>query len=76
MKLKDRNLIMLIGIVLGALLGGIVALVFLRRSKEGGRLGLEDVSWRDLIGLIGPILALGRHFSKMSRRGISKPNIL
>lgn len=76
MRPRDRNLTILTGVLLGALLGTAVALILVRRSKEGARLSLSEVSWRDLLRLIGPIFALGRQLLEMSRREISKPDML
>jgi len=65
------------GILLGASLGGIVALVFLRRRfKEERTLGLREVPWRDVMKLIGPIFALARQLLEMSRRQVSELDIL
>ena len=50
MKTKSWNLAILVGIVLGASLGGIVALiVFRRRAKEGPGLAFKEIPWSDLI---------------------------
>jgi hypothetical protein len=76
-KTKSWNLAILMGIVLGASLGGIVALiVFRRRSKEGPGLAFKEIPWSDLIRLMGPIFALGRQLLQMGRREISKPDTL
>ncbi len=76
MKTKSWNPAIFMGIVLGASLGGIVALIVIRRrSKEGPGLGFREIPWRDLIRLMGPIFALGRQLLKMSRREVSKPDI-
>jgi hypothetical protein len=73
---RDRNLTILMGVLLGASLGAMVALILVRRSREGAKLSLREVSWRDLMKLIGPIFAVGRQLLEMSRREISKPDML
>jgi hypothetical protein len=77
MKTKGWNLPILLGILLGASLGGIVAFVIVhRRSEEGAGLGVGEVRWRDLIGLIGPVFALGRQLLEIGRREVSKHDML
>lgn len=76
MKTKSWNLAILIAILLGASLGGIVALVLVRRrSKEGAGLSFRELPWRDLMKLIGPMSALVRQLLEMSRREISKADM-
>jgi len=58
----------LLGIVLGASLGAVAALVLLRRSRRGTELGLRDIPWREVMTLMGPIVALSRRLIEMSRR--------
>lgn len=76
MSRKTWNPVILLGIVLGASLGGIIALILIRRSKESTPLGLRDIPWRDLILLSGPIIALVRRLMQMSRRELTPPNTL
>jgi len=73
---RDRNLGILLGVLLGALLGGAIALLLVRRFKEGATLSLSEVSWTDLLKLLGPVLALGRQLLEMGRREISKSDML
>jgi len=76
-KTRSWNLVILMGILLGASLAGIVALVLLRRRfKEEPALGLREVPWRDVMKLIGPIFALARQLLEMSRRQVSELDIL
>ncbi len=76
MKTKGWNPVVLAGILLGASLGGILALIIVRqRSKDGPGLGFREVPWRDLIKLFGPIFALGRQLLEMSRREVSRPDL-
>jgi hypothetical protein len=67
-KTRNWNPAILLGIVLGASLGAIAALVLLRRSRRGSELGLRDIPWRELMTLMGPIVALSRRLIEMSRR--------
>ncbi len=76
MSRKTWNPAILLGIVLGASLGGIIALILIRRSKQSTPLGLRDIPWRDLILLSGPIIALVRRLIQMSRRELSAPDTL
>ena len=76
MTSRDRNLTILTGLLIGASLGAVVALILVRRFREGADLSLGEVSWRDLTKLIGPAFALGRQLLEMSRRQISKPAML
>lgn len=76
MSRKTWNPVILLGTVLGASLGGIIALILIRRSRQNTPLGLRDIPWRDLILLSGPIIALVRGLIQMSRRELSAPNTL
>ncbi len=76
MTRRTWNPAILLGIVLGASLGGIIALVLLRRSRRTYPLGLRDLPWRDLILLSGSVIALVRRLIQMSRRELSAPNTL
>jgi len=66
----------LLGVVVGACLGGIIAVILLRRSRQSTPLGLRDMPWRDLILLSGPIIALVRRLIEMSRRAVPAPDTL
>jgi hypothetical protein len=74
MTRRTWNPAILLGIVLGASLGAIVAVMLLRRSRRGDQLGLRDLPWRDLILLSGSLMALVRRLIQMSRRELSAPN--
>lgn len=76
MTRRTWNPAILLGIVLGASLGGIIAVMLLRRSRRSDPLGLRDLPWRDLILLSGSIVALVRRLIQMSRRELSAPNTL
>ncbi len=76
MTRRTWNPAILLAIVLGASLGGIIAVMLLRRSRRGDQLGLRDLPWRDLIFLSGSIVALVRRLIQMSRRELSAPNTL
>ncbi|NIN70070.1 MAG: hypothetical protein GTO63_36390 [Anaerolineae bacterium] len=76
MSRKTWNPAVVLGIVLGASLGGIIALVLIRRSKQSTPLGPRDIPWRDLILLSGPIIALVRRLIQMSRREPTAPSTL
>jgi hypothetical protein len=67
-KTRNWNPAILLGIGLGASLGAVAALVLLRRSRRGPELGLRDIPWRELMTLMGPIVALSRRLIEMSRR--------
>ncbi len=76
MKTKGWNPAVLAGILLGASLGGIVALIVVRqRSKDGPGFAFKEVPWRDLMKLIGPAFALGRQLVQMSRREVSRSDL-
>lgn len=76
MKTRSWNPVILLGIVLGASLGAVAALVLLRRSRRGAQLGLRDIPWRDIVTLVGPILALSRRLVEMSRRELVERDML
>jgi hypothetical protein len=67
-KTRSWNPAIVLGIVLGASLGAVAALVLLRRSRRGAELGLRDIPWREIMTLMGPIVALSRRLIEMSRR--------
>jgi hypothetical protein len=67
-KTRGWNPAILLGIILGASLGAVAALVLLRRSRRGAELGLRDIPWREVMTLMGPIVALSRRLIEMSRR--------
>lgn len=56
------------GMVLGAALGAIVALVMIRRRRSEGSMGLGAIPWRDLLTLLGPVVMLARRLTEISRR--------
>jgi hypothetical protein len=56
------------GIVLGASLGALAAIVLLRRWRRGTELRLTDIPWRDVMTLVGPIVMLARRLVELSRR--------
>jgi hypothetical protein len=67
---EERNwnpagLLVLVG---GGTLGVIVALVLFRRWRRGSGSGLRDIPWRDVITLMGPIIALARGLLEIRRR--------
>jgi hypothetical protein len=71
---EDRNwnpvgLLVLVG---GAALGVIVALVLFRRWRRGSGSGIRDIPWRDVITLIGPIVALARGLLEIRRRQVDE----
>lgn len=74
MKLKSSSLAVLMGMLLGASVGGTIAVVILRRSKGERRVGLTEVPWKELIRLIGPIVYLGRQLLRLSSRVESEPD--
>ncbi len=76
MTRRTWNPAILLGIVLGASLGGIIAVMLLRRSRRSAPLGLRDLPWRDLVLLSGSIIALLRRLIQMSSRELSTPNTL
>lgn len=76
MTRRTWNPAILLAIVLGASLGGIIAVMLLRRSRRSDALGLRDLPWRDLILLSGSIIAFVRRLIQLSRRELSAPNTL
>lgn len=68
MKTKSLNPVALIGVALGATIGAVLAVVLVRRWRRGGELGFWEIPWRDLVALIGPIIALARRLIQMTRR--------
>lgn len=68
MNTRSWSPAILLGIVLGASLGAVAALVLLRRSRRGTELGLRDIPWREVMTLMGPIVALSRRLIEMSGR--------
>jgi hypothetical protein len=66
----------MVGIVLGASLGAIAAVALLRGWRRGSRLSAMDIPWRDVITLIGPIIALTRRLVKMSRKELVERDLL
>jgi hypothetical protein len=74
-KTRSWNPVILLGIVLGASLGAIAALLLLRRSRRGAELGLRDIPWREMMTLMGPIVALSRRLIEMSRRELAERDL-
>jgi hypothetical protein len=62
------NPVGLIVVVLGATMGAVLALVLVRRWRRGGEVGFGEIPWRELITLVGPIVALTRGLIEMTRR--------
>jgi hypothetical protein len=75
-KTRRWNPIIVLGIVLGASLDAIAALVLLRRSRRAAELGLRDIPWREMMTLMGPIVALSRRLMEMSRRELAERDML
>ena len=67
MERKGWSPLIILGIVLGAALGGILALLLIRR-RRGGDMSLGGVPWRDLIALVSPLVVLARRLIEISRR--------
>ena len=67
MERKGWSPLIVLGIGLGAALGGILALLLIRR-RRGGDLSFGDVPWRDLIALVSPLVVLARRLIEISRR--------
>jgi hypothetical protein len=76
MERRAWNPAVLVGIALGASLGAIGAIALLRRWRRGSRLSARDIPWRDVITLIGPIVALTRRLVEMSRRELAERDVL
>jgi predicted membrane metal-binding protein len=74
-KTRSWNPVIILGIVLGASLGAVAALVLLRRSRRGAELGLRDIPWREMVTLLGPIVALSRRLIEMSRRELAERDL-
>lgn len=72
MRTRSWSMPVLIGIALGASLGGIIAFVVARRSREDRALALPQVSWTDAVRLIGPTIALVRQLVAMAKREVSR----
>lgn len=68
MKMRDWNPTILLGIMLGASLGAIIALIVIRRSEDRSSVGIREIPWRDVMLLSGPTIALTRRLLQMSRR--------
>jgi len=67
-KTRDWNPAILLGIVLGASLGGIIAVILIRRSEDRPSVGLKEIPWRDVVTLSAPTITLTRRLLQMSRR--------
>jgi hypothetical protein len=76
MERRGWNPAILVGIVLGASLGAIAAVALLRQWKRGSGLSARGIPWRDIITLIGPIIALTRRLVEMSRRELVERDVL
>ncbi len=68
MKTKSWNAVALVGVVLGASLGAVVALLLVRRWRRSNELGPAEIPWRELITLVGPVIALARRLVEIGRR--------
>ena len=66
----------LVGIILGASLGAMVAIALLRRWRRGTELRLTDVPWRDVITLVGPIIVLVRRLVELRRKELVERDVL
>jgi hypothetical protein len=76
MERRGRNPAILVGIVLGASLGAIGAIALLRRCRRESGLSARDIPWRDVVTLIGPIVALTRRLVDISRRELAERDVL
>ena len=76
MERRGWNPAILVGIALGASLGAIGAIMLLRRWRRGSALPAWDIPWRDVITLIGPIVALTRRLVEISRRELAERDVL
>lgn len=72
MKRRSLNPAVVMGIVLGASLGGIIAVMLMRRSKRARGVGLREIPWKDIVVLSGPVIALSRRLLEMSRREVAQ----
>ena len=68
MRTNRLNPVGLIVVVLGAALGAVLALVLVKRWRGGREVGFGQVPWRDLVTLVGPIVALTRKLIEITRR--------
>jgi hypothetical protein len=64
---KSWSPVIIAGVMLGAGLGALLALILIRRRREDGA-GVGEIPWRDLLTLIGPIVVLARRLVEISRR--------
>jgi MYXO-CTERM domain-containing protein len=60
--------VIIVGVMLGAGLGALLALILIRRRRRDEGTGLAELPWRDLLTLIGPIVMLARRLIEISRR--------
>jgi len=60
--------VIIVGVILGAGLGAVLALILIRRRVREERAGLAEIPWRDLLALIGPLVVLARRLIEISRR--------
>ena len=76
MESRGSNPVVLVGIVLGASLGAIAAVALLRRWRRGSGLSARDIPWREVMTLIGPLVALTRRLVEISRRELVERDVL
>ena len=76
MERRGWNPAIMVGIVLGASLGAIAAVALLRRWRRRSGLYARDIPWREVITLIGPLVALTRRLVEMSRRELVERDVL
>jgi hypothetical protein len=64
-----------VGVVLGASLGALVAIALLRRWRRGTELRLTDIPWREVMTLVGPVVVLARRLVELSRRELVERDV-
>lgn len=72
MRSNRLNLAGLVMVVLGATMGAVLALVLVSRWRRGRQSGFGEIPWRELITLIGPIVALTRRLIEMTRKELTE----
>jgi hypothetical protein len=68
MTKNKLNPVALIAVVLGGATGAVLSLILVRRWRRGREAGFGDIPWRELVTLVGPIIALTRRLVEMTRR--------